>query len=100
MDSEGGMGHCLQLVLKGQMVYREKGKKGVNMRANVNNVNNNQGISMNRIQTPLYYLANTSKHLKSFYSLNTRHLKHKELTSYIFLELLLQTLVWDFQDLE
>lgn len=26
--------------------------------------------------------------------------KDKELTSYIFLELLLQTLVWDFQDLE
>lgn len=26
--------------------------------------------------------------------------KHKELTSYIFLELLLQTLAWDFQDLE
>lgn len=26
--------------------------------------------------------------------------KHKELTSYIFLKLLLQTLVWDFQDLE
>lgn len=26
--------------------------------------------------------------------------KHKELTSYIFLELLLQTLVWDFLDLE